>query len=550
MKELLFERKKKFMLYLFASLFPVIAQMMQIGVIALIFETVERQTMSFFKTAVLLAITFFILNAILLLSSRMLRISFMRDVLLSLRIKAFDKVLALNTKQFNQQSRDVYVSNLNNDINTFESSFFLSLLNFIFRAGLYLFSITILFFLNWTIALIVLAASLLVWGITKLFEKRTVLYQKQVSKANEEFTLDTANTFNGLEILKLNNIEQNFLTKNKKKLHQLESKKLRYNLYTNLQMQTNVTVGYLLFTGVLVFLMYQTQYGIGLGQIVLVVQLTTNAVFSLVNMTPHINVLKSSKAIYDKITKLPEDSAGDFIGDQPFSLQKHIQLNEVSFTYDDGDLPILQKTSFTIEKGKKYLLKGPSGSGKSTLIKVLSQTIDDYQGEILVDGCELRQISHASFNEKVAYIYQDVFLFEASLKDNITLFKTADDAEVLSICQAAGLSEMIEKLPDGIHSAISENGKNLSGGERQRVSIARALYKRAELLFVDEATSALNEELGRQIEAAILSLPATVIAITHKTFAGVSEKYDMVLELKNGYVTSYDSNTYFKGVSA
>ncbi len=546
MKSLLFERKGKFVLYVVACMFPVFAQIMQIGVIALVFETVERQSMTFFRTAIFLAVGYFFLSAGLFILSRMMRISFMRDVLLTLRLRAFDKIMRMSYKRFNKKSRDVYVSNLINDINTFESAFFHSLINVIFRIGVYVLAITLLFVLNWMIALIVLFTSFMVLGLSKLFEKKTVAYQKAVSSENEAFTLDASNTFNGLEILKLNNMEEGFLDKSHKKLYRLEGKKKGFNLFTNLQIHTNETLGYILFTIILVILMYQTQVGLGLGEMVLVIQLATNSIFPLVNMTPLLNVIKSSKAIYEKITTPEDEEEFSETRTLPFSLQNAITLDEVRFAYEDGESDVLQKTSFTIEKGKKYLLRGPSGAGKSTLMKILNMTIDDYEGAIRVDDVDMKQVSLNSFNEKVAFIYQDVFLFEATLKENVTLFKDASDEEVLSVCEAAGLKEMIDALPDGLNTMIEENGKNLSGGERQRVSIARALFKKAELLFVDEATSALNDELGRKIEETILEMKATVIAISHKTFPGITERYDGVLELKNGYVTPFTSAEYFE----
>lgn len=544
-KSLLLENKKMFILYVIACFIPVVSQLLQIGLIALIFETVERQTMEFFRLAMLLAGIFLVVNFLLYVFSRMLRISYMRDVLLSLRIRAFERVINMSYKRFNKQSRDVYVSNLINDINTVESSFFLSLINFIFRCGLYVCVLIALAFLNWQIAILVLVASLLVLGLSRLYEKKTVSLQKEVSSENEAFTTDVANTFTGLEILKLNNIEPIFLRKNQDRIVLLENKKFKFNVFTSLQIYTNVSIGFLILIGLLVYVMYQTRAGLGYGEMVLTIQLASSAVFPLVNMMPLINVLKSANAIYEKITTIEIEEKSD-MKKKPFTFNREIKLNEVSFSFEDKE--VFKSIDFTLEKGKKYLLKGPSGSGKTTLIKLMAQVIDDYVGKITVDGIDLRQIDVKSFNDKVAFIYQEVFLFENSLKDNITLFKDYSDEEVIEACQLAGLGEFIEKLPEGIHTMIHENGKNLSGGERQRVSIARALLKKAEILFVDEATSSLNDELGIEIEKTILSLDATVLAITHKTFPGVSNQYHSVLEIKDGFITIFDAKEYFEEV--
>ena len=446
-------------------------------------------------------------------------------------------------KHFNKKSRDVYISNLINDINTFENNFFISLINFIFRCGLYVVVLTVLFFLDWRIGLIIFGVSILVLLIAKLYEKKTVKLQTDVSNEFESFTVNVANTFNGLEILKLNNMEQTFLEKSNHQIKKLELKKLKFNFFSSLQIYSNEAIGIAVLFGLLIFLMWSLSTGTSYGRIFLIIQLSSTAIFPLVSMTPLINTLKSSKAIFEKITK--DDSLdNDKNGRQnKFSFQDSIKVERLNFAYENKQ--IFQSLDFTIQKGKKYLIKGPSGAGKSTLIKLLSMIYDDYTGTITMDGTDLNSIKLASFNEKVSFIYQDVFLFEASLKDNITLFKDVSDEWVNQVCKLAGLSDFVSNLPDGLHTKISENGKNLSGGERQRVSIARALCKKSEILFVDEATSALNDELGRSIEQAILDLNATVIAISHKYFEGITNHYDYVLELKDGYINQYSASDYF-----
>jgi len=542
MKKMLLEHKGKFILYLIACLFPVFRNLAQIAIVSLIFEIVQRESMSFFYMVLTIAVIYLIVDGVLFVISRLMRISYMRDILLSLRIRAFDKIIRMTYKQFNKQSRDVYASNLINDINTFENTFFISLINFIFRCAMYVSVMVILAFVNWRIALIIFGVSIFVLVVSKLFEKKTISLQKEVSTSNEQFTVNVSNVFTGLEILKLNNMEEEFLKKNRKQIATLEGKKYSYNVFTSFQLNFNATIGFFVLIGLIVYLMYMTQAGVGYGLMMLTIQLASSAIFPLVNLFPLVNVLKSSKAIYEKITS---EEVADKIEEprKPFVFKHQIDVNQVSFSYDNT--PVFKQIQFSLEKGKKHLVKGPSGAGKTTLFKLLSGMIDDYEGKIIIDGLDMKKVSSASFNEKVSYVYQDVFLFEASLKDNITLFKPYSDEDVIAACKKAGLLEYIDSLEHGIHTMISENGKNLSGGERQRVSIARALCKKAEILFIDEATASLNEELGRQIEQTILDLDATVIAISHKYFAGITEKYDVVFEIKDGYLTKYDSQQYF-----
>lgn len=179
------------------------------------------------------------------------------------------------------------------------------------------------------------------------------------------------------------------------------------------------------------------------------------------------------------------------------------------------------------------------------MVKLLAMTYDDYLGRITADGVEYRAINEKSFNDAIAFVYQEVFLFEDTLGNNIALYKPLPEETLKKAIDGAGLRPLIAARPEGVETAVAENGKNLSSGERQRISIARAIAKSAEIIFVDEGTSALDEKLGREIEKTFLSLPATVISVSHRYYKGVSELYDYVLEIKNGKIRVYSGKDYF-----
>ena len=161
---------------------------------------------------------------------------------------------------------------------------------------------------------------------------------------------------------------------------------------------------------------------------------------------------------------------------------------------------------------------------------------------------DYRDINEKSFHDKVAFIYQDVFLFEDTIKNNITLYRDIPEDQIAYAARVSGLDSLLQEKKEGLNQRLTENGKNLSGGQRQRISIARAMAKNAEILFVDEGTSSLNEELGREIEKVFLELDSTVIAISHRYYEGVTENYDYVIELKNGEIHSYPAKDYFNEV--
>ena len=143
----------------------------------------------------------------------------------------------------------------------------------------------------------------------------------------------------------------------------------------------------------------------------------------------------------------------------------------------------------------------------------------------------------------------NVFLFEDSILNNIALFKPFSEKKVLNAAKKAGLEGLLSNKEDGLNEILMENGKNLSGGERQRISIARAIVKDSEILFADEATSSLDQDLGMKVEDTILSIEGTVIAISHRYYEEITERYDYVLEIIDGQINQYRSNDYFEEVA-
>lgn len=547
MRELLFKRKFKFALYIIACFIPVIDHLAFNFSLSLLIGSIEFGSMDNFIRIAVLSIVFIILSSIFYVISRFMRISYMRDTLLDVRMKAFDKIIKSSYKSFNMKSKDTYISNLINDINIFETNFFLKLINVIYNGGVYILSLIILAFLDFKYAIGIFLISLTLFLIVRLFEKKTISLQEEVSVNNEEFLIDISNTFNGLEILKLNNIEDKFLEKSLFKIKNMEKKKFDYTVFTEGQNRFTNLSGFFIIIGILIYLLNNLMSGSTFTNIMFMFQLANSCVWSVVRLVPLYNELKASSNIYDRITKAVENDS-DTKAYREYSFSDMISVNNLCFDYD-GKV-IFKEVSFDIENGKKYLIKGASGAGKSTLIKLLSKVYDDYKGEILVDGVDFKEIKEDSLNQNVSFIYQDVFLFEDTIENNITLYKEYDERSILRSVKDAGLTDLLYKKENGIKEMLLENGKNLSGGERQRISIARAIVKDSSILFVDEGTSSLNEELGRNVENTILSLDGTVIAISHRYYKGITEKYDYVLEIADGRINKYLSEEYFREVYA
>ncbi|WP_415340233.1 ATP-binding cassette domain-containing protein, partial [Clostridium perfringens] len=181
-----------------------------------------------------------------------------------------------------------------------------------------------------------------------------------------------------------------------------------------------------------------------------------------------------------------------------------------------------------------------SGSGKSTIIKLLLNYYNDFDGEITIDNISSKDIKPSSLYKMISIIHQNVFMFDGSIKDNITLFENFDELKVEEAIKFSGLNSLVNSLDNGYNSSVGENGQNISGGEKQRIAIARSIIRKTPILVLDEATSSLDNETGYNIENSILSIPKlTCLVITHKLIKDLLIKYDGIIVIQNGTVVEF-----------
>lgn len=194
-----------------------------------------------------------------------------------------------------------------------------------------------------------------------------------------------------------------------------------------------------------------------------------------------------------------------------------VAFRSVRFAYDES--PVLREVTFDLPERSLTALVGPSGSGKTTVARLVARFWDVTGGGVSVGGVDVRDIPTEELMSLVSFVFQDVYLFEGSLADNVRLGKpTADDEDLLRVATLAGLDDVIAELPQGWHTRIGEGGSTLSGGQRQRVSIARALLKDAPIVVLDEATAALDPENDAVVGATIAALARrrTLLVIAHR----------------------------------
>ncbi len=200
-------------------------------------------------------------------------------------------------------------------------------------------------------------------------------------------------------------------------------------------------------------------------------------------------------------------------------LDNGIELRNVSYRYDDATRDAVENVSISIASGEHVALVGPSGSGKTTLAELMVRFFDVTEGEIMIGGVNVRDIPSAELMKQVSFVFQDSRLIKKSIFENVRMAKpSASEEEVIEALRKAQCMDIIEKLPDGIHTVIGEKGTYLSGGEQQRITIARAVLKDAPILILDEATAFADPDNESKVQAAFeeLSQNKTLIMIAHR----------------------------------
>lgn len=250
-----------------------------------------------------------------------------------------------------------------------------------------------------------------------------------------------------------------------------------------------------------------------------------------VRLLPSIrNILTSLTAIrynlhtIDTLSDISNDKMEIDNSSERIHLHQQMEVRNISFRYAENAQSVIENFSLTIKQGERIGIRGASGAGKSTLMNLLLGLYAPDKGEILIDGIKLDQTTRRKWQNSVGYVPQSVFLLDSTLLENIALGVPSEEIDrerVMEVLKMASLAEFVERLPDGLDSSIGEAGCRVSGGERQRIGIARALYKRPDILFFDEATSSLDRTTEQSINSSIEELSRnnrniTIVAIAHR----------------------------------
>lgn len=313
-------------------------------------------------------------------------------------------------------------------------------------------------------------------------------------------------------------------------------------------------VEFLAFSGVLLLMVYLIQrYDGSLGSVLPLLSIFVLAGLKLLpafqqiyfalsqvraNLSAFSNIKEDLKLSADSLDlNRPQNS--DDLDNNFIEFENHITVEGLNFYFPDSNNPALDKINLKISKNKLIGIVGSSGSGKSTLIDILMGLIKPSNGRICIDEIPLDQKNIRSWQDKLGFVSQSIFLSDASIKDNIAFGipqNEIDDAKVLQACKLAHLNKLIGELEDGLNTNVGERGIQLSGGQRQRIGIGRALYNDADVLFFDEATSALDGITEKYIMESIDEFMGkkTIILIAHRL--ATVKKCDVIHILEEGKI--------------
>ncbi|MBR0093129.1 MAG: ABC transporter ATP-binding protein [Lachnospiraceae bacterium] len=464
---------------------------------------------------------------LLILFSGVAKAYVVRNAMSNLRSDVTDGIMRMKISDFKKRNAAEYISLMNQNMTSLEENYYKNGLTIFENVVSMLFAAAMLVVLNPIVAVISLALMSIPSLIPQLFGKRLATATGEIVSKTASYNVSIKDFFQGFAVVKGYHVEDKMKEVNDQSASGMEDSKKNMSVlmavvycFAN---ASGVAVQFLVITiaGILAIRGYLT-----VGSIIAVTQLTGQVIAPAFQLSAKITQLRATKPIQEDMMKMissPEDVR------RSNGCKKEIELKDVSYAYEGNN--VLSDVSCVFERGKHYAIIGKSGSGKSTLLNLVGGLTEVGSGQMMVDG------DNAYVD--AAMMGQEIFLFDRTIRDNVSLFGEYTDIQIRNAIAQAGLSELVEGLPEGLDTIVEENGARFSGGERQRIALARALLHGKDTILLDETTSALDAQTAGQVETTLSEMKdTTIISITHRIEESILSKYDNIIVLDRGKVAA------------
>ncbi len=519
-------------------------------------DLISGQSAYSFVQILLICTGFFGLEVLIMLLNYFAEPSFIRRAMTQYKNKAFWFLSQKNISSFRKEASASYLSALTNDASAVETNYVASIMPIMTKIVSFFGSLILMFLNSPILTLFSVLIIIIPMLVSAIMGKKMAKVQKEVSDQNTEFTSAINDCLGGFQVVKSfraeNEVNRLFVNENGK----LEDAKCHLRRIASLTGSLGLMAGIISQLGVFLFGTYlvQTGKGITAGSILMFVNLMNFLIPPVAELPKLLAGKKAARGLIEKLSDSLSRNNGSSGEAEVEAVTEKICFQDVSFAYEEGEKEVLHDINCEFLPGRSYAIVGASGSGKSTFLNLLMTANDDYKGKITIDGQELRSIRPESLYDLMSVIQQNVFIFNASIKDNVTLFRDFPEEKVAMAMNKAHIEELIRER--GEDYLCGESGKGLSGGEKQRISIARSLLKDSSILLADEATSALDAKTSYEVINEILELDSmTRIVVTHTLEESLLRRYDEIVVIKDGTIeekgsfeTLMNNNGYFKAL--
>ena len=452
------------------------------------------------------------------------------------RQRILEQVLHRTVAQYNAEGDAAYLSLLTTDLRTLYDDYYMSLFSIVFWGGIMLCALAMYLYISPVMLLAILLVTIPPLVLPRRMNERLKATRDAFSLQMAGYTQQLKELLGGFEIIRSFLREDAYAALHQKAARKARESELDYQQSLNAMVTNTSLISNLIFPVVMLvglFLAFDGRLTMG----------TVSTAASMANfvITPCHQIaqcwakVKSSQGIRQRLEAAMAEPQVAEQG-EPIGPIESIQCETVRFAYPNTAEPVLKDASLTVDAAQKVALVGESGCGKSTLAKLLFQYYPDYSGDILFNGRQVRTLDRTALYRRVGYIAQTAYLFHDTIRNNICLHEDFPDEQLAHAIAAAGLTDWVASLPDGLDTVISENGKNLSGGQRQRIGIARLALRSYDLIIADEITASLDPDTSQQVMENLIAMPCMVVAITHDVAGSFMHQFDKVYRVEHGVV--------------